>query len=61
VAETIDWATALARLGAATIDEALVEATLGAVLKYREDHERVRDDGVAALVKVAFDRGMRGG
>jgi MoxR-like ATPase len=61
VAETIDWATALARLGAATIDEDLVEATLGAVLKYREDHERVRDDGVAALVKVAFDRGMRGG
>ena len=61
VAETIDWATALARLGAAAIDEALVEATLGAVLKYREDHERVRDEGVAALVKVAFDRGMRGG
>lgn len=61
VAETIDWATALARLGAASVDEALVEATLGAVLKYREDHERVRDEGVAALVKVAFDRGMRGG
>jgi len=61
VAETIDWATALARLGATSVDEGLVEATLGAVLKYREDHERVRDEGVAALVKVAFDRGMRGG
>jgi MoxR-like ATPase len=42
VAETIDWAHALAALGRRTIDEAAVELTLGSVLKYREDQERVR-------------------
>jgi len=41
VAETIDWATALATLGCATIDPRTLEATLGTVVKYREDQERV--------------------
>jgi len=58
VAETIDWATALGRLGVRELDESIVEATLGTVLKYREDHERVRDNGVADFVKQAFDRGL---
>ncbi|MGZ8751598.1 MAG: AAA family ATPase, partial [Acidimicrobiia bacterium] len=43
VAETIDWAQALARLGRAHLDAAAVAATLGTVLKYREDQERVRE------------------
>ncbi|MBA2326570.1 MAG: MoxR family ATPase [Actinobacteria bacterium] len=42
VAETIDWAHALAALGRREIDEAAVDLTLGTVLKYREDQERVR-------------------
>ena len=58
VAETIDWAEALATLGRATLDEASVSATLGTVLKYREDHERVRSKGVAELVQAAVLRGM---
>ena len=58
VAETIDWAEALTTLGRATLDEASVSATLGTVLKYREDHERVRGKGVAALVQAAVQRGM---
>lgn len=58
VAETIDWATALGRLGVTTIDEAVVEQTLGTVLKYREDQSRVRDHGVAAIVRSAFERGL---
>ena len=45
VAETIDWATALGRLGVEQLDEQAVEATLGTVLKYREDHERVEQHG----------------
>ncbi len=61
VAETIDWATSLGELGATTLDERLVETTLGTVLKYREDQERVRANGVADLVKQAFERGMVGG
>ena len=58
VAETIDWATALGQLGVSELDEATVAATLGTVIKYREDHERVREQGIAQLVKQAFDRGL---
>jgi MoxR-like ATPase len=58
VAETIDWAAALAVLGASELSEATVTATLGTVLKYREDQERVRQHGVANVVKQAFERGF---
>ena len=61
VAETIDWATALGRLGLSELSEATVTTTLGAVLKYREDLERVQQHGVADLVKQAFERGMSHG
>ena len=37
VAESIDWAGALVALGARALDPDLAAATLGAVLKYRED------------------------
>ena len=57
VAETIDWATSLAVLGQQHLDEATVAATLGTVLKYREDQERVRQHGLADLVRHAFERG----
>jgi MoxR-like ATPase len=56
VAETIDWAAALARLGASHLDEELVLATLGVVLKYREDQARVRAHGVADVVRAAVTR-----
>lgn len=42
VAETLDWARALHHLGTADIDLAAASATLGALVKYREDGERVR-------------------
>ncbi|MCU1391871.1 MAG: coxD [Ilumatobacteraceae bacterium] len=58
VAETIDWATALGRLGLTQLSEASVNATLGAVLKYREDVERLHQHGIADLVRQAFERGM---
>ena len=58
VAETIDWGTALAQLGARELNESVVSATLGAVLKYREDHDRVHEQGIAQLVAQAFDRGL---
>jgi MoxR-like ATPase len=56
VAETIDWAAALARLGVSELDEQSVATTLGAVLKYREDHERVAQHGFADIVKQAVAR-----
>jgi len=58
VAETIDWATALAQLGARELNESVVSTTLGTVLKYREDHDRVREQGIAHIVAQAFDRGL---
>jgi MoxR-like ATPase len=57
VAETIDWAQALATLGRVDLDESAVEATLGSVLKYREDQERVRAQGIGELVRLAVLRG----
>jgi MoxR-like ATPase len=53
IAETIDWAQALATLGRDELDEAAVSATLGTVLKYREDQERVRSHGIGELVRQA--------
>ncbi len=56
VAETIDWASAVAALGRTDLDETVVDRTLGAALKYREDQERVRSAGVGALVRAAVER-----
>jgi MoxR-like ATPase len=39
VAETIDWVAALQALGADTVNASVAAATLGCVLKYREDVE----------------------
>jgi MoxR-like ATPase len=50
VAETIDWARALSLLGGATLDLANASATLGALLKYREDRDRVVEHDLAGIV-----------
>jgi MoxR-like ATPase len=57
VAETLDWTEALVALGARELDEQLVEATLGSVLKYREDQQRAANAGLAALVSGLGDVG----
>jgi MoxR-like ATPase len=61
VAETIDWAQALAALGVDAIDESTVEVTLGTILKYREDQERVRSEGLEAIVAAGVAVGGNGG
>ena len=53
VAETIDWTQALLALGQQELDAGVVDATLGSVLKYHEDVERVRDAGLRELVGEA--------
>lgn len=50
VAETVDWAAALAALGADRLSAEAAEASLGSVLKYREDQSLVRDQGLAWVV-----------
>jgi MoxR-like ATPase len=42
VAETLDWARALDHLGTADLDLAAAATTLGALVKYREDADRVK-------------------
>jgi len=42
VSESIDWARTLIALGATRLDAAVVEATLGAVLKHQDDLVRAR-------------------
>ena len=60
VAESIDWALSLAALGRETIDESSVMATLGTVLKYREDQDRVANHGIPDLVRDALLRSGTG-
>ncbi|MEZ5232279.1 MAG: MoxR family ATPase [Acidimicrobiales bacterium] len=57
IAETLDWAQALHLMGSDELDPGRVDNTLGSVLKYREDQDRVRSSGVEALVERATGRG----
>ncbi|MFW0797170.1 MoxR family ATPase [Gordonia sp. CPCC 205515] len=50
VAETLDWARALAELDRDVLDAEVAAATLGAVLKYREDVDRVLRTGLDRLL-----------
>ncbi|MDQ3885529.1 MAG: MoxR family ATPase [Actinomycetota bacterium] len=50
VAESLDWADALLALGRSELDADGAARTLGAVLKYREDADRVRTAGLDALL-----------
>jgi MoxR-like ATPase len=50
VAESLDWAAALAVLGARSLDPDRAAASLGSVLKYREDADRIRAKGLATLL-----------
>ena len=52
-AETIDWSTALGKLGESVLDEQTIRATLGTVLKYREDLDRVSEQGIEMIMAAA--------
>jgi MoxR-like ATPase len=56
IAETIDWARALSLLSRGGLDAQAADATLGTVVKYREDEQRVREHGIDALVREAVAR-----
>jgi MoxR-like ATPase len=40
IAESVDWARTLLALGADTLDEQTVQASLGVILKYQADHRK---------------------
>ena len=50
VAETIEWTRALRELDAVVLDPALVQQTLGLLLKYQDDIARVQGEEVTRLI-----------
>lgn len=50
VAETIDWANALKVLGEVELSADVIDATLGVIVKYEEDIETVRRNGLDAIL-----------
>ena len=57
IAETLDWAAALMALGADELTPALVDETLGALLKYQEDVRQVRGSSAQLVATGAAQRG----
>ena len=54
IAETLDWANALHLLSQSKLTEEAVDATLGTLLKYREDQERARREGIESVIEIAL-------
>lgn len=66
VAETLDWASALAALDQTALDERTVNETLGVILKYQDDVEQVRGgiadeltDRARNYQELGFERATR--
>ena len=57
IAETLDWAAALLSLGARELTPALVDETLGVVLKYEEDIRHIRGEQTARMLNEVAARG----
>lgn len=51
VAETLDWATALTELDQIALDPDMVSDTLGVLLKYQDDIERVRGSRARKIIE----------
>jgi MoxR-like ATPase len=51
VAETLDWASALAELDAVALDPATVSDTLGVLLKYQDDIARIEGGKAKELIE----------
>ncbi|HEX9723916.1 MAG TPA: MoxR family ATPase, partial [Vicinamibacteria bacterium] len=53
VAETLDWTEALMALDKEALDESVVEETLGVILKYQDDVEKMRGDHARLILERA--------
>ncbi|MTH99442.1 MoxR family ATPase [Roseibium sp. RKSG952] len=51
VAETLDWATALSELNEIALDPDMTSDTLGVLLKYQDDIERVRGSRLRQIIE----------
>lgn len=54
IAETIDWANALIKLGTTELSTEITSDTLGALLKYQDDIEKMDGGATHGLVQRAF-------
>lgn len=57
MAETLDWSEALQALGTNELNDEVVSDTLGVILKYQEDIERIQGDVAERLVQRARQAG----
>jgi len=53
IAETIDWAQALLSLGVSELEPATVDATLGCILKYKGDIEKLQGKELTQMILTA--------
>ncbi|MCB1034552.1 MAG: MoxR family ATPase, partial [Acidobacteria bacterium] len=53
VAETLDWTEALGHLHASTLEPEVVDATLGFLLKYQDDVDKIRGAGTREILEEA--------
>jgi len=51
VAETLDWTEALMALDKKALDESAVEETLGVILKYQDDVEKISGENARAILE----------
>ena len=50
IAETLEWTAALVALDRDALDETVVDETLGVVLKYQDDVEKIRGEAVTTML-----------
>ena len=51
IAESLDWVTALVALDQIALDPAIVDETLGVILKYRDDMDKVKGPNARAIME----------
>ena len=61
VSETLDWLSALLALNQTELDPAVIDDTLGMMLKYQDDIESVKGEPVRAMIERSRNRGPRRG
>ena len=54
IAETIDWANALIKLGVTELSTEITADTLGTLLKYQDDIEKMDGETTQGMVQRAF-------
>ena len=51
VAETLDWTNALIALDQETLSDGILRDTLGVLLKYQDDLDKIDDEAVRRLLR----------